>query len=308
MTIKNRNKFKAFLTIVLILFFSNSVFGAASKEAPVKKSVVVKDVQTKKKSPFIKLQKRLVKDGFNSEKVKKIFDNEKVCFESSGVALFFMHNEGKLNYNQFATKKSISKAKKYMTEHKKELKRIEKKYGVDATVIIAITLVETRLGKYTGKMSILNTLSTMAAALDKSVKAKLWKEISSKKKISKKKFNSKVKSKSRWAYLELKAFLKYAAKEGINPSSINGSYAGAVGIPQFMPSNILRLGKDGNKDGRIDLFNHVDSHESIANYLKHFGWKPEIKKKKAYEVLYRYNHSKPYVSILLKIADKLKKG
>jgi membrane-bound lytic murein transglycosylase B len=92
----------------------------------------------------------------------------------------------------------------------------------------------------------------------------------------------------------------------MDPAGINGSYAGALGIAQFMPSNIIAYAKDGNKDGRVDLHDHADAIASIASYLKHFGWKPGIDRKKAYKVVYQYNHSKYYVNIILKIADRLK--
>ena len=88
--------------------------------------------------------------------------------------------------------------------------------------------------------------------------------------------------------------------------SIRGSYAGAIGIPQFMPSNIISLGVDGDKNGRVDLFNHPDAILSVANYLHRYGWKPGLDKEKAYRVLFYYNHSKYYVNTLLQIAKRLK--
>ena len=64
----------------------------------------------------------------------------------------------------------------------------------------------------------------------------------------------KAPKKAKWAYAELKAFIKYVEREGLDPSSINGSYAGAMGIAQFMPSNALTLAKDGNQDGTSICF------------------------------------------------------
>ena len=94
--------------------------------------------------------------------------------------------------------------------------------------------------------------------------------------ISRKQFEKKADQKSAWAYRELKGFLAYTEKEGLDPAAINGSYAGAMGIPQFMPSNIGLHAKDGNADGRVDLFVHADAIYSIAAYLEHYGWKPGI--------------------------------
>jgi membrane-bound lytic murein transglycosylase B len=67
--------------------------------------------------------------------------------------------------------------------------------------------------------------------------------------MSRKKFEKKADQKASWAYRELKAFLTYTEKEGMDPTTIKGSYAGAMGISQFMPSNIAPYGKDGNADG-----------------------------------------------------------
>ena len=111
---------------------------------------------------------------------------------------------------------------------------------------------------------------------------------------------------SKWAYAELKAFLTYAYKEGFDPAEIPGSFAGAMGYAQFMPSSILAYGKDGNGDGTVDLLTHPDAMASIANYLKRHGWRPGISRKKKEKVIYHYNHSEYYVKTILKIAERLK--
>ncbi|RLB95854.1 MAG: protein MltB, partial [Deltaproteobacteria bacterium] len=87
---------------------------------------------------------------------------------------------------------------------------------------------------------------------------------------------------------------------------IKGSYAGAMGIAQFMPSNAYALAKDGNGNGRIDLFEHADAIASIAYYLKYHGWKPGLSAKKQHRVILHYNNSTVYANTVLKVADKLK--
>ena len=258
------------------------------------------------KTYFDSLQKKLIKDGFNSGRIKKIYEKPGVFFEKKGLSQFFAHNESRLNYDQFLSNKSIKKGKKYIQKHLTELNLAEKTYGVEKEIITAIILVETRLGTFLGNTSILNTLSSMSALDDTNVRDMFWKESSKKSKRSRKKYDKWADRKSNWAYTELKAFLTYTEREKIDPLSIKGSYAGALGIPQFMPSNIIRLGKDGNNSGNVDLFNHADAIASVANYLKHYGWHPQIKEKKAYKVLYKYNHSKYYVNTLLKLSKKLK--
>ena len=86
---------------------------------------------------------------------------------------------------------------------------------------------------------------------------------------------------------------------------VTGSYAGAMGISQFMPSNALKLARDGNGDGRTDLFDHADAISSVASYLKHYGWRPDQSEKQAYKVLLRYNYSRYYANTILKVAGLL---
>ncbi len=133
----------------------------------------------------------------------------------------------------------------------------------------------------------------------------LWNRVADTSDLTKEEFETKADKKSEWAYNELKAFLEYTDKEVTDPFEIQGSFAGAMGICQFMPSNILTLAKDGNNDGRINLFNHADAIMSIASYLKHYGWYPGIDRNGAYNVVYTYNHSSYYVNTILKIAELL---
>lgn len=255
---------------------------------------------------FDALRERLVRDGFNPSRINRVYSRTQVVFEVKDAALFFMHNESRLNYGQFLSQQSIRSAKRYMETFKKELEGAEKTFGVEKEIVAAIILVETRLGSQLGNTSILNVLSTMAALSDAGLRALFWGKIPVSKRLSKEAYEERAAKKADWAYKELKAFLSLAGKEGFDPVSIKGSYAGAMGIAQFMPSNIVKLARDGNRDGRIDLFDHADAIMSIANYLKHYHWHKGIDKKKAYHVLLSYNYSKPYANTLLAIAERLR--
>ena len=255
---------------------------------------------------FDSLQEKLINDGFDKDIVKIIYSNPKVTFETKGVSLFFMHSEGRLDYDQYTVRRQIKKARRYMKHHNTELSQAEKIYGVDKEVITAIILIETQCGTLLGNRSVLNTLSTLASLFDLQIREKLWKEISDTPELTLGRFEKKADKKSKWAYRELKAFLDHTLIEGVDPVEIKGSYAGAMGISQFMPSNISELAKDGNNDGSIDLFSHADAIASIAFYLKRHGWKPGISKIKAQKVVYHYNHSEKYVAAVLKITELLK--
>jgi len=252
------------------------------------------------------LKKRLVKDGFDKKWIEGLYAQPGVAFETKGISLFFTHREAALNYGQFLSNRSIKKAKDYLSKHVQVLEKIDKKFGVDKEVIVAIMLVETRLGANTGSSSVLNILSTMAALSDLETRDLMWKKIPEMRKGNRDKYIKWSKKKSKWAYEELKAFLTYSKAGGKDPALIKGSYAGALGIPQFMPSNITKFAKDGDKDGTVDLFTHADAIASIANYLKHYGWKPGLKREKQYKVILRYNYSKYYANTILDVAEELK--
>lgn len=255
---------------------------------------------------FESLQKRLIKDGLNKDRISNLYKRPEVYFEIKGVSRFLVHREASLNYNQFTSKKSIRNALKYMEQHQKILESTEKTYGVDKEIVTAIILVETRLGMLIGGQSVLNTLSTMAALADPDVRDMFWGKVSKSTQLTREQFEKWVKRKSSWAYNELKAFLNYTAKENMDPAVVSGSYSGAMGIAQFMPTNILAFAKDGDNNESINIFNHSDAIASIANFLKHYGWYPGIDGKKAYKVIYQYNHSRQYVDTILKVSELLK--
>jgi membrane-bound lytic murein transglycosylase B len=258
------------------------------------------------KTFFDELQKRLIADGFAPQRITQIYQSDQVFFESRGVSAYFLHNEATLNYKKMTKPNWINEARAYMKENRQALDQAEVKYGVDPDIITAIILVETKFGRYLGNRSIINILSTMASLTQPEPREYLWGQLPVEKRYERNKYDQKADQKADWAYNELKAFLTYTEQHGIDAITVVGSYAGAVGIAQFMPSNIIAYGQDGNGDGRIDLFDDADAIFSIASYLKHYGWQPGIDRQKAYKVVFNYNHSSYYVDTILEIADLLK--
>ena len=255
---------------------------------------------------FTRLKKRLVGDGFDHDQVTAVFTRPETEIAIDGVALFFRHSEARLDYNQFLAPRRIAKARRYLETHAADLAAAQERFGVGSEVITAILLVESNLGGMSGRQKVFNILATMAALEDHANRESFWATMPTEKRISRQKFNAKADRKSQWAYRELKALLKYVSREDLDPLALRGSYAGAMGYCQFMPSNALKLGVDGNGDGRVDLYAHADAIASVGNYLKHHGWRPELSRKKRYRVILKYNYSKPYANTVLKIADKLK--
>jgi membrane-bound lytic murein transglycosylase B len=255
---------------------------------------------------FGPLQTWLVRDGFSAPRVAELYARPETEFEYQGVSSYFVHRESKLNYGQFLEPGPIDRAWQYLQRHQAAMAKAEQGFGVDRHVIAAILLVETRLGSYIGKPKVFNMLSSMAALEDPSVRDTVWSRVQGDTRLSRSNFDAKADQKGRWAYGELKAYLRYAASENLDPLSIVGSYAGAMGYCQFMPSNISKYARDGNGDGRIDLFDHADAIMSVASYLSNFGWHHGANRDQQYKAVYAYNHSKYYVNTVLAIADKLR--
>jgi membrane-bound lytic murein transglycosylase B len=148
----------------------------------------------------------------------------------------------------FLQQERIQAGKKFMRKHHKELKKAQQTYGVPPHIITAIIGVETFYGKNIGSYAVMDALKTLAFGYPK--RAKFFRS-------------------------ELEEYLLMAREEGLDPLIPKGSYAGAMGIPQFMPSSFREYAVDFDADGKRDLWNSpADVIGSVGNYFARHGWKP----------------------------------
>jgi membrane-bound lytic murein transglycosylase B len=145
----------------------------------------------------------------------------------------------------FITDLRVRQGTAFMQKHSETLAKAEQEYGVPPEVITAIIGVETNYGSYTGKANVLNSLSTLAFEHPR---------------------------RSTFFTSELENYLLLVRERDWQADEQLGSYAGAMGLGQFMPSNYRTLAVDFDDDGIADLFNPVDAIGSVANYFKHHGW------------------------------------
>lgn len=146
----------------------------------------------------------------------------------------------------------INAGVRFWNENAALLARAEAQYGVPAEIIVGIIGVETIYGRDTGRFRIVDVLTTLAFAYPESPNRN---------------------DRMQFFRSELEKTLLLARKESIDPFSLLGSFAGAVGMPQFMPSNILKYGVDFDGDGIVDLRNSAaDAIGSVANFLVAHGW------------------------------------
>ncbi len=200
----------------------------------------------------------------------------------------------------------LAGAYSYMREHYDLLTEIDKNYGVAPSVVVALLLVETKLGFTLGSAPAFSNLANMAASSDPMI---FFDELGYDKLETKDMqwLKKRTKKKADWAYRELAALLTFASENSANPAEIPGSPYGAFGICQFMPTTAIGYAVDGNADGRIDLFSKDDALASMANFLKRHGWKNSLSKEKKLKVIYRYNHSMVYARTIYEVAVQLER-
>lgn len=176
------------------------------------------------------------------------------------------------------TPDSILRGRSVLKEKENIFTEAEKQYCVKREALAAIFRIETNLGRNVGTHIIFNNLLTFAVVKNR---------------------------RSDWAENELVSLFLLGARNNLDILNIRGSWAGAFGLYQFMPSSFLAFARDGNGDMKIDLFDFYDAMFSAANYLKRHGWEngdPQKMKK----AVFAYNHSDEYVRAVLAYAKTIK--
>jgi membrane-bound lytic murein transglycosylase B len=152
----------------------------------------------------------------------------------------------------------IAAGVRFWQANQQALERAEKEYGVPAEIIVGIIGVETIYGRDTGSFRVMDALSTLAFDFPAD--------------------HPRATERSEYFKSEIEQFLTLESRRGATPSEaleIQGSYAGAMGMPQFMPSSWIKYAVDFDGDGTIDLWNSpADVIGSVANYFKTFNWQP----------------------------------
>jgi len=148
----------------------------------------------------------------------------------------------------FVTEKREREGIAFFAKHKQTFLRAEQQFGIPAEIILSIMGVETYYGRIAGSYRVMDALSTLAFDYPK---------------------------RSAFFTKELKSYLILSREQGMDPLEIKGSYAGAMGYGQFMPSSYRAYAIDFDGDDKIDIWtNPVDAIGSVANYFKQHGWKP----------------------------------
>ena len=151
-------------------------------------------------------------------------------------------------FNRAVSKYRIENGQKYYKEHKQLLDKVTQKYGVPGRFVVAFWGMETNYGSYTGNIPIIESLATLA-------------------------YDPR---RSGFFTTQLMSALTILDKGHVKLEQMKGSWAGAMGQVQFMPSNYLKYAVDGDGDGKINLWDSLpDAFFSAGNFLNHLGWQAE---------------------------------
>ena len=288
----------------------------ATQQSTVAQSPSV-DTRTLSWPPLIA---RLATEGFDATEMEKLFASLNSpplpeFMAQKAIELYGRYGKASLNideenranfappdYTRIAGGMTVAAGRRVMDTNRSFFEGLYKQYGVPAPFIVAIMMVETGLGSETGRQSALLALGSMAVADDLRTVLPVIKGLNSNMETMQK----LIKARSDWAYTELKALIEYAKAVGKDASTIPGSVYGAIGICQFMPSNIPLYGvSTSKKRATPDLFILSDAAGSVARYLSAHGWRKTQTPTAQVQVLRSYNHSDVYASTVYGVAMAL---
>lgn len=267
------------ITLVLLLALLAAEPGAAARrEQPL---------------AYVDLKYALIRQGLDKDFVLQTFNDPRNRFMPEVVRkIAYLRKERPADYSHFLKPEVVARGREYLQEHRRYLLRAREIYGVAPEVIVAILTVESGLGNVTGKYSVFNVFASLAVMDTPEVMADADLEPG---------LLPRLRKKAAWAKRELTTFLEYCRRHRLDPFQFSGSWAGALGYAQFLPSSLVRCGVDGDGDGKVDLFTHPDAIVSIANYLHKAGFKLSQPGTWRRAIL-AYNQSDAYADTVLTLA------
>jgi len=209
-------------------------------------------------------------------------------------------------YESIFAPERLAEAREFHDANQALLEEVRKAYGVPPAVTTGLLTLETRTGRFLGDDLALNSLASLAACTTAApvLGAFAGEKITPERRAW---LDAKAAETAAWAFKELKGLFRYARQNGLDPAAMPGSVMGAIGVSQFMPTSLLHYGRDGDGDGRVDIFNLRDAVHSMGNYLQAHGLSGNLDDEASLRAaLFRYNHSQTYVNTIMGLAASLK--
>jgi len=252
---------------------------------------------------------RLAEDGIPRARAEAVFRDPRMPpFDLLEYSL--VPRESAAMYRDFLRPSAVNAARACRRAHGERFESQARAHGVDPDVVAAILYVETRCGGYTGNHRVLFRVARLAMASEPgNVNRNINRHLRAPEGRSPDEIVRLARERGQWLhdtfYPEVRAVFTIADRLGIDPLEIRGSGAGAFGLPQFLPTSYLSYGVDGDRNGRISLFDPDDAIASCANYLKEHGWRAGISRAERRQVIWHYNRSNPYIDTVLGLAARL---
>ncbi len=203
--------------------------------------------------------------------------------------------------------RQIEKARAFMNDNASRLAAVEERFGTSPRIITAILLIESRLGTYKMTYNVACAYANLAFMLDpayvKEIQARYAKDYPQ---LAEEATLDRAKRKARWAVGELVYLTLIANHLDIDPLSISGSFAGAMGPGQFIPSSFWIFGMDADGDGTASPLNMSDANFAMGNYLRNYGWREDAPEEEKRKAIWYYNRSDVYVNTVMMVYEKLK--
>jgi membrane-bound lytic murein transglycosylase B len=206
-------------------------------------------------------------------------------------------------YSGFHTTPHFRLGANFIRLHRLEFDRMEKNLKVPREIVAAILVVESQIGRNTGKEVVLYRLSRVSSVGDPANVRRNFDILKQQDgSVTLPAVEERAKYLETTFLPEIPALIEISKRNKINILRVRGSIAGAFGLPQFLPSAFLRYGFDGNRDGFVSLYNEVDALWSAANYLASHGYREELPLSERRAILWRYNKSDAYIDTILVVA------
>ena len=210
-------------------------------------------------------------------------------------------------YRNVITEENVARCRQFLQEYAPAFALAEMRFQVPKEIAVSLLFVETRLGIFLGKASALYTLASMAVSTEPQHIGQWLPELPELAGHEERLdwMRELMPKRAEWAYKELRALLLFTRGQEADPLLMPGSIYGAIGMCQFMPSNLNHYAVDGDGDGGVNLFSVPDAVASLSNYLVKNGWKGKMSRQQQHKVLKTYNRIDIYANTILVMSDVL---
>jgi membrane-bound lytic murein transglycosylase B len=259
------------------------------------------------------VEKRLVDKGLDKDLAQSLIQDPRIAVNHDIVIKNLFYSSPKGTAEQPSVMKispqRIEDGRVFMKEQASLLALVEQRFGTSPAIITAILIIESRLGTSAMKYNAVEAFVSLAFLLDPAYLQQIQTLYGEKyPRLYDAAVTERAHRRARWALDELYHLARIAHELDLDPLSIYGSFSGALGPAQFIPSTFRAYGIDGDEDGRCNPFNMTDAKLSMGNYLKKSGWSENASLEQKRKAIWHYNRSTVYVNTIMMLYDELRKA